>query len=183
MTVWKRVRRAFRWLPLFVFAMGLGFMVAILTGPDTGNAVATGETTFFQIFNKKTATGNWFPDRFEHSGVLRYDQARTQPGYTLYTVAPDLSVHLVDMNGREVHRWFVPKDEAIPEVKSLRTLYGLLEPQIEGGYLYPNGDLVVVYEVKSLGFPATPLLKLDKDFPHHMAFDDRVASRDRNRRR
>ena len=174
MTVWRRVRRAFRWVPLFVFAMGLGFAAAILTGPQTGSAVATGETTFLQIFSKKTATGNWFPDRFEHSGVLRYDPARTQPGYTLYTVAPDLSVHLIDMNGREVHRWFVPKDEAIPEVKSLRTLYGLLEPQVEGGYLYPNGDLILVYEVKSLGFPATPLLKLDKD--SHIIWRSTIAS-------
>jgi hypothetical protein len=67
------------------------------------------------------------------------------------------------MKGREVHRWFVPKDEAIPEAKGLRTLFGLLEPQVEGGFLYPNGDLILVYEVKSVGFPATPLVKLDKD--------------------
>ncbi len=174
MTVWNRVRRVFRSAPLFVFAMGLGFAAAILAGPESGSAVATGETTLLQIFNWKTATGNWFPDRFEHSGVLRHDPARTQPGYTLYTVAPDLSVHLIDMNGREVHRWFVPKDEAIPEVKSLRTLYGLLEPQVEGGYLYPNGDLILVYEVKSLGFPATPLLKLDKD--SHIIWRSTIAS-------
>ena len=163
MTVWNRVRRVLRSAPLFVFAMGLGFIAAILSGPESGSAIANVETMFLQIFKWKTATGNWFLDRFEHSGVLRHDPARTQPGYTLYTVAPDLSVHLIDMNGREVHRWFVPKDEAIPEAKGPRTLFGLLEPQVEGGYLYPNGDVILVYEVKSLGFPATPLVKLDKD--------------------
>jgi len=163
MTVWPRVRRAFRSAPLFIFAMGLGFFIAVLSGPGSDSAVQTGGTTFWQILDWKTSTGNWFPDRFEHSGVLRNDAARTQPGYTLYTVAPELSLHLIDMKGREVHRWFVPKSEAIPEARGLRTLYGLLEPQVEGGYLYSNGDVILVYEVKSLGFPATPLVKLDKD--------------------
>jgi Arylsulfotransferase (ASST) len=165
MKVWRRVRRvlpAFRWVAFFVFAMGLGFIAAILAGPPAGVAIRTVGLTFLQIFSK-TATHNWFPDRFEYSGLHRYDPARTQPGYTLYTVAPDLSAHLIDMNGHEVHRWFVPKDEALREANGPRTLFGLLEPQVEGGYLYPNGDMILIYEVKALDSPAAPLVKLDKD--------------------
>jgi len=165
MKVWRRVRRvlpAFRWVALFVFVMGLGFIAAIAAGPRTGTAMRAIGLTFLQVFSK-TSTGNWFPDRFVRSGLLRYDPERAQPGYTLYTVAPDLSAHLIDMNGHEVHRWFVPHDTAMPGANGPRTLFGLLEPQIEGGYLYPNGDVILIYEVKALDFPGAPLIKLDKD--------------------
>jgi hypothetical protein len=158
----RRVLPALRWVALLVFVMGLGFIAAIAAGPRTATAMRAIGLTFLQVFSK-TSTGNWFPDRFEHSGLLRYDPARAQPGYTLYTVAPDLSAHLIDMNGHEVHRWFVPHDQAMPEANGLRTLFGLLEPQIEGGYLYPNGDVILIYEVKALDFPGAPLIKLDKD--------------------
>ena len=163
MRVLKHVRRGFQWLAFFVFAFGLGFIFAIVTFPEIGAFLTVGADSFHQLLSK-TATGNWFPDRFNRSGVLRNDAARAQAGYTLYTVAPDLSAHLVDMNGRELHKWFVPKETVMPGASgSVRTFFGLLEPQIEGGHLYPNGDLVLVYEIKAMGIPATPLVKLDKD--------------------
>jgi len=161
--IWRLLRGAIRRLPIIVFLMGLGFIVATVSGPRTGANVRQGGLMFLQAFYGKTATGNWFPDRFKNSGVLRYDPARAQPGYTLYTLTPDLSAHLIDMNGHEVKRWSVPKDKAIPEANSARTLFGLMEPQVEGGHLFPNGDVIMVYEVKSLTFPATPLVKLDKN--------------------
>jgi hypothetical protein len=166
MNVWRRVRRflpSFRWVALFIFAFGLGFIYAVDSYPKISGFISTGVLSFQQLLSK-SATGNWFPDRFERSGVLRYDTARAQPGYTLYTLAPDLSAHLVDMNGREVHRWFLPEEEVMPGSKrQARTFFGLLEPQVEGGHLFSNGDLLLVYEIKALGNPAVPLIKLDKD--------------------
>jgi hypothetical protein len=167
MKVWKGVRRfvvvAVRFVAFFVFAFGIGVIFAVNNYPDISGFVSTGGLAFQQFFSKR-ATGNWFPMRFEHSGVLRYDAARAHPGYTLYTLAPDLSTHLVDMNGREVHRWFVPQETVMPgTARQARTLFGLLEPQIEGGHLFPNGDVLLVYELKALGVPATPLVKLNKD--------------------
>jgi hypothetical protein len=166
MKIWKhasRVRVAgFRSIACFIFAFGLGFIFAILSGPQVGLLLTTGALSIQQLFSL-SATHNWFPERFEHSGVLRHDEARTQAGYTLYTVAPQLSAHLIDMNGMEVHRWFLPKEQAIPAANSARTFFGLLEPQVEGGYLFSNGDLMLVYDVKALNFPGTSVVKLDKD--------------------
>ena len=166
MNAWKQARRflpSARWVAFFIFAFGLGFIYAVVSYPETSGFISTGVLSLQQLWSK-SATGNWFPDRFERSGVLRYDAARTQPGYTLYTLAPDLSAHLVDMNGREVHRWFLPEEEVMPgEKRRARTFFGLLGPQVEGGYLFPNGDLLLVYEIKALGNPAAPLVKLDKD--------------------
>jgi len=166
MNAWKRARRflpSSQWVALFIFAFGLGFVYAVVTYPQISGFISTGVLALQQLWSK-SATGNWFPARFERSGVLRHDAARTQPGYTLYTLAPDLSAHLVDMNGREVHRWFIPEEDVMPAARrQARTFFGLLEPQVEGGYLLSNGDLLLVYEIKALGNPAAPLVKLDKD--------------------
>ncbi len=157
----SRVRSALRSIQQLVFLIGLGIIVGIMLGPKAGVTLGVAGRTILQLVSK-TVTRNWYPDRFERSGLLRYDPARAQPGYTLYTLAPDLSAHLIDMNGREVHSWFVPNDQ-ISGVSGIRTLFGLLEPQVEGGYLYPDGDVILVYEVKALTQPATRLFKLDKD--------------------
>ena len=118
----------------------------------------------FQQLRNKSATGNWYPARFEHSGVLRYDAARTEPGYTLYTLAGDLSAHLIDMNGQELHRWSLSRDEVMPSaVKETRTFFGMFEPQVEAGHLFANGDLLLVYEQKAIGASDTLLVKLDKN--------------------
>jgi hypothetical protein len=112
----------------------------------------------------KGASGNWYPARFERSGVLRNDAARAQAGYTLYTLAPDLSAHLVDMDGRELHRWSLSRDEVLPAAATdPRTFFGRLDAQVEGGYMFANGDLLMVYEQKAIGPWDTLLVKLDKN--------------------
>jgi len=151
-----------RWVALFTFAFGLGMIYAVANYPRIKGLFATVQLSLH--IGNKSETGNWFPARFEHSGVLRHDAARVQPGYTLYAVAPDLSVHLVDMNGRELHRWSVSRQEVMPEAAGqARTFFGILSPQLEGRHLFPNGDLLTVYEQQAMGEWGGPLVKLDKD--------------------
>jgi len=141
----------------------LGFIFGATSYPRATDLLATVQLSFQQATSKST-TGNWYPARFEHSGVRRYDAARTQPGYTLYTLAPDLSAHLIDMNGRELHRWSLSRDEVMPRsADEPRTLFGSFKPQVETGHLFPNGDLLLVYEQKAIGASDTLLVKLDKN--------------------
>jgi len=161
MKVWKWLRRflpTYRSFALFTLAVAFGMIFSAVAGPRLGR--------FFRVlpaaFNSRQ--GNWFPDRFEHSGLLKYDPTRAQRGYTLYTIAADLSAHLIDMNGREVHKWYVPFDVAAPAASSsLSSFFGLAVKQMEGGILFPNGDILLVYEVRTVGRPGTPVVKLDKD--------------------
>ena len=168
MNTWKpakavRMVHALRWIALFIFAFGLGFVYAVSRSPRINDSVAMVRKTFEQLSNK-SATGNWYPARFERSGVLRHDVARTQPGYTLYALAPDLSAHLIDMNGQELHKWSLSREDVMPgAARQRRTFFGLLEPQVEGGHLFSNGDLLLVYAQKAMGAWETLLLKLDKD--------------------
>jgi len=167
MKAWARIRPVrilplIRWVALFTFAFGLGIIYATANYPRINGLLATMQLSL--SLGNKSATGNWFPARFEHSGVIHYDAARAQPGYTLYGVAPDLSVHLIDMNGRELHRWSLTRKEVMPEAADeARTFFGLLEAQIEGRHLYANGDLLMVYEQQAMGEWGGPLVKVDKD--------------------
>jgi hypothetical protein len=65
----------------------LGFIFGATSYPRAMDLLATVQLSFQQVTSKRT-TGNWYPACFEHSGVRRYDAARTQPGYTLCTLAP-----------------------------------------------------------------------------------------------
>jgi hypothetical protein len=151
-----------RWVALFIFAFGLGVIYAVTNQPRINGLIETVQLSF--RLGDKSATGNWFPARFERSGVLRYDATRAQPGYTLYAVAPDLSAHLIDMTGRELHHWSLSRAQVMPAAAGqARTFFGILEAQIEGRHLYPNGDLLVVYEQQAMGEWGGPLVKLDKD--------------------
>jgi hypothetical protein len=169
MKAWERVRAhaarfvpSIRWVALFTFAFGLGLIYAVTNYPQIKGLIATVQLSF--KLGNKSSTGNWFPARFERSGVLRYDAARAQPGYTLYAVAPDLSIHLIDMSGREMHRWSLTREQVMPEASGQsRTFFGILKPQVEGRHLFPNGDLLTVYEQQAMGEWGGPLVKLDKD--------------------
>jgi len=146
---------------LLLLTLILGFVFGAANYPVAMDLAATLQLSFLQLRNK-SASGNWFPARFKHSGVRLYDAARTQPGYTLYTLAPDLSAHLIDMNGLELHRWSLSRNEVMPRAAmEARTLFGAFEPQVETGHLFPNGDLLLIYEQKAVGASDTLLVKLD----------------------
>ncbi len=158
----RRIVRTARWVALFVFAFGLGIFYAATNEQQINGLIATVRLSF--ALGDKTATGNWFSARFDRSGVRKLDTARAQPGYTLYGVAPDLSVHLIDLTGQELHRWTLNRDEVMPgATRESRTFYGKLEAQVEGRHLYPNGDLLTVYEQQATGEWGGPIVKLDKD--------------------
>lgn len=151
-----------RWLAFFVFAFGLGAFYAATNYQQINGLFSTIQLSLH--LGNKTSTGNWFPARFAQSGLLRHDPARAHDGVTLYGVAPDLSVHLLDMDGKELHRWSLTRDAVMPGAASQsRTFFGMLEAQIEGRHLYPNGDLLVVYEQQAMGEWGGPVVKLDKN--------------------
>jgi hypothetical protein len=159
----RRIARFIRWAALFVFVFGLGFIYATVNRTQTQGLLSAIQMSL-DVFRSRIATNNWFPVRFERIGVLRHDRARSQPGFTLYSIAPDLSVHLVDMDGRARHRWSVSRDDVMPgAAREGRTFFGVLKPQVEQAHLFPNGDLLLVYAQPAMGEWGGPLVKLDKN--------------------
>ncbi len=158
-----RIASLARWVALVIFIFGLGVTYGTVNHTGTKGLIASVQRSF-DVLRNKTATGNWFPARFERFGVLRHDRARGQPGYVLYTLAADLSAHLIDMDGRELHRWSLSRDDVMPQAASrVRTFFGLLKSQIDEAYLFPNGDILLLYTQPAMGDWGGPLVKLDKN--------------------
>jgi hypothetical protein len=158
-----RIAPLARWVALFIFAFGLGMAYAIVNHTRTQGLFASIQMSL-DVLKNKTATSNWYPARFERSGVLRHDDTRYQPGYVLYTVAADLSAHLIDRDGRERHRWSLSRDEVMPTAAGeVRTFFGILKPQIDEAHLFPNGDILLLYTQPAMGEWGGPLVKLDKN--------------------
>jgi hypothetical protein len=80
-------------------------------------------------------------------------------GYNLITSGHAQEANLLDMEGHVLHTWSYEFGEAFPEYKDIDGRF-LLEPFYRDYWrrvhLYPNGDLLAIYE--GLG-----LIKLDKD--------------------
>jgi hypothetical protein len=114
-------------------------------------------------FNDPYKTDLWHDARWEHKGVVTYLGDKAENGYTLYTSSHEASAMLVDMSGKEVHRWYVPPEEIWREDgDGGRPAPGPLV-YIRKSYMFPNGDLLALYE----GSGDTPwglgLVKVDKD--------------------
>jgi hypothetical protein len=89
------------------------------------------------------------------SGVTVYEQDRAYPGLTLFCSGHDARVFLVDMEGSLVHEWGISFENAWPNPLPFRTEREHRE-FLRRAHLFPNGDLIAVFEY-------TGLVKLDKD--------------------
>lgn len=98
----------------------------------------------------------------EKPGVSRDRPKQTFDGFTLVTTSLNTEAKLVDMGGNTVHTWEVPFSKAMPNPKHVRPL---ADDQVHlfCCHLYPNGDLLGVYQSGSDTPPGYGLVKLDKD--------------------
>jgi len=107
--------------------------------------------------------GFWQKARTEQRGVASYDPAKAADGYTLYTSGEGQRAVLVSMSGEILHEWSLPFSTIWDESASVRKPRPDEMIHYNRAHLYPNGDLLVIYE--ALG--DTPwgygLAKMDKD--------------------
>lgn len=98
------------------------------------------------------------------SGVTIHDPERAFPGLNLYTSGHGAEAVLMDMDGRELHRWSRGFDEIWPEYPVERTgenaAFWLRNNQSTAywrrAHVLPNGDILVIFE--GLG-----IARLDRD--------------------
>jgi Arylsulfotransferase (ASST) len=96
-------------------------------------------------------------------GVLRYDPEHAYNGYTLFTSEGIQGAFLIDMNGRIVHEWYLPyraiwnKSAAVTHPVPAKRIHW------RRAYLYPNGDLLAVYEAPGFTPWGYGLAKMDRN--------------------
>ncbi len=92
-----------------------------------------------------------------------HDQGAAQPGYTIYTSGHTQAAFLVDLQGRQVHEWKMPYSAVWDDLAAPRHPVPDERTYFRKVHLYPNGDLLAIYD----GIGDTPhgygLVKFDKD--------------------
>jgi hypothetical protein len=114
-------------------------------------------------YSDRYASDLWAPARTEQRGVTVHDPDRARPGLTLYTSGHDARAILMDMDGRVVHEWHRPYSELWDESAAVRNPVPDTQVYFRKARVFPNGDLLVVYD----GVGDTPwgygMARLDRD--------------------
>ncbi len=97
-------------------------------------------------------------------GVTCDMSSKTFDGFTLYTTTQGTKAYLIDMKGNVVHQWSLPFSKVWEKPKHLSNS-PLSDDKIHWfrGHVFPNGDLLALYQSTSDTPPGYGLAKLDKD--------------------
>jgi Arylsulfotransferase (ASST) len=101
--------------------------------------------------------------RHTGSGVTLYNKDRTFPGLTLFISGHAQSAFLMGMDGKIVHEWHYPFSKAWKHPEHIAFPVGDEYIYFRKPYVFPNGDLLTMYEAPDTTPFAYGLIKLDKD--------------------
>ncbi|HSC27420.1 MAG TPA: arylsulfotransferase family protein, partial [Vicinamibacterales bacterium] len=105
----------------------------------------------------------WHPARYPDRGVTVHDPARVQDGVTLYTSGHEAAAYLVSMDGDVLHEWRRPFSTVWDDRAQVKRPQPDSHVFFRKAVVYPNGDLLAVYE----GVGDTPygygVVKLDRN--------------------
>lgn len=96
------------------------------------------------------------------SGVVRSDPQAACDGYTFYA-GPGAEARLVDMAGKVVHSWRLPFRKAWPQPGHMRADAQADAAFWRQAHLYPNGDVLALYEILGTTPYGAGLVKLDRE--------------------
>ena len=99
----------------------------------------------------------------EKEGISADRAEKTADGFTLYTMTDGSRAVLIDMRGTVVHRWELPFRKVWPRVSHIED--ALPDEQVHWFrcHLYPNGDLLAVYQADGDTPYGYGLVKLNKE--------------------
>jgi hypothetical protein len=165
------VFRAAFWLGLVVLVFLTGALVTLLEvfpGPEIAKAYQGGRAFYDKVVAGQSVYRSdlWQGERRPDRGVTRNDASRAQQGVTLYTSAHAPAAFLISMEGTLLHEWRRPfsrvwnpkAKEAWPKTPQPDDFVYFRKAR-----LFPNGDLIAIYEAAGdtpYGYGA---VKLDKD--------------------
>jgi hypothetical protein len=168
-------RNAFDRLADVGFVMGLALIAfvagALLSaaetfpGPHIARAYLGGKAMYQKLtaYHDVYASDLWHAARFPERGVTIHDPARAQDGVTLYTSGHEAVAYLIGMDGEVLHEWRRPFSTVWDASAAVRRPQPDSHVYFRKALVYPNGDLLVVYE----GVGDTPygygVVKLDRN--------------------
>jgi hypothetical protein len=113
-------------------------------------------------FNDPFKIGLWLDERTAARGVTVHQPEKVQKGYTLYTSGHENKAFLMTMEGKVVYEWFMPYSRVWEASAAVKKPVPDTHIYFRKVKLYPNGDLLAIYD----GANDTPhgygLVKLDR---------------------
>lgn len=108
-------------------------------------------------------TNLFLHSRHQKSGLLRHNPERSFAGYTFYTSGHESGAFLLDEEGHLVHQWQMPFSKAWPDPPHVNA--PLSDDFIfwRKAHLFPNGDVIAVYEASGDTPYGYGVIKVDKD--------------------
>ena len=168
--------RRFVWASVFLMAVaflsGLAGGLAVLRNVEpVASALKTTNRAisyiYLDLFRDAPAGRGWRPANTplpeNSSPIVRHEVGRAQPGLNLVTAATSSSADLVSMDGRVVYSWRLPFSEAWPNPAHVKGYRKDALFYWRRAHLFPNGDLLVVYESPDLSPHGMGLAKIDRD--------------------
>jgi hypothetical protein len=107
-------------------------------------------------------------------GISRDELTKTFDGFTLYTTTQGTNASLIDMRGNLVHQWSRPFSDVWPHPTHVK--HPLADDQVHWFRcrLFPNGDLLAIYQADADTPHGYGLAKLDKDSKLLWSYSDNV---------
>ena len=154
-------------LLLIAFVLGAIFTTAqVFPGTFVAQAYQGGLALYDQVtsYDDVHKTDLWHPARMEQQGVSVSASSRAQQGVTLFTAGDGPVVRLVDMDGRVLHEWRKPFSEVwTAEQSSIRDPQPDSHVYFRKAHLFPNGDLLAIYEGVGDSPYGYGMVKLDRN--------------------
>lgn len=103
------------------------------------------------------------PEGDVQEGITQDRPSQTHDGFTLFTTTQGPRATLIDMRGKVIHRWELPFRRAWPRPPHVDDPLGDEQIHWFRCHLFPNGDLLAIYQVESDTPCGYGLVKLNKD--------------------
>jgi hypothetical protein len=152
-------------LALIAFIAGsLTNVAGVFPGPHIARAYAAFQAYYTKntAYNDIYASDLWHAAAYAERGVTVYVPGRVQPGATLYTSGKDTAAHLIAMDGRVLHTWRQPFSTVWNTTSSIQKPQPDSHIFFRQALMYPNGDLLAVYEAVGDTPYGYGIVKLDK---------------------
>lgn len=104
----------------------------------------------------------WVPKKNDEQGTVSYKKDKANDGLTFFA-GPDESAYLIDMDGKILHKWHKPFYEIWPNPPQIVTQGPEETIYWHTAKLFPNGDIIAVYQgINQLPYGGG-IARLDKD--------------------
>jgi hypothetical protein len=155
------------------YVFGAAVMFFKLPSYDFLNQAFTGGVAWHE--RGKPALNPFAPPQIDEREGITVDQpGQTYDGFTLVTTTHGARATLLDMRGQMIHQWELPFSRAWPRPPHVQD--PLRDEQIHWFrcHLFPNGDLLAIYQAENDTPSGYGLVKLDKDSRLLWKYEGRV---------